>query len=299
MNRLNALRSFVQVVESGSFTKAALAQQCHKATISEQIAQLERNLGVRLFTRTTRAVVPTEEGMAYHQKVIAIMTALDEADTTLGNRTQVPSGRLKVEMPVGIGRMVIVPEMRTFLDRYPQIVIDLSCSDRITDLVKEGVDCAVRAGSLPDSNLVARCIGDVPFILCAAPWYLERRGRPMHPHELERHELVGYRNLTTHEVSPLKLTRDSETVELHVPMRMVTTDSATVLQAGLAGIGIVHVSAYVAAHYLDSGELIRVLPDWQGRGIPLSLISPTTRHRAARVQVFMDWAHELLVRYLS
>ena len=299
MDRFDAMRAFVQVLESGSYTKAALQLNLHKATVSQQIQQIEEKLGTRLFTRTTRSVTPTEEGMAYYQHACNILQQMDEVETLLRKGTSAPAGHLRVDVPVAMGRLVFAPEIRNFLERYPKITIELGCSDRAVDLVHEGVDCALRGGQLPDSRLSARRVGDLRFVLCAAPNYIEHVGLPETPEDLARHHQIGYVLASTGKLRPVTLIRDGRKTEFDVPARFLTTDSAAALSAGLDGLGIIVLAEFVASHYLASGALVRVLPGWSCPSLPLQLVTPTTRKRAARVQAFMDWAHALLLRRMG
>lgn len=299
MDRFDAMRAFVQVLDSGSYTKAAQQLDLHKATVSQQIQQLEDKLGTRLLTRTTRSVLPTEEGLAYYQHACSILQQVDEVETLLRKGSSAPAGHLRVDVPVAMGRLVFAPEIRSFLDRYPRITMDLGCTDRIVDLVSEGVDCALRGGPLPDSRLTARRVGDLRFVLCAAPRYIEQHGLPAAPEELSRHHQIGYVLASTGKVRPVILARGGHKAEFEVPARFVTTDSAATLSAGLDGLGIVVLAEFVASHYLTSGALVRVLPGWSCPSLPLHLVTPTARKRAARVQAFMDWAHALLSRRLG
>jgi LysR family transcriptional regulator for bpeEF and oprC len=299
MDRFDAMRALVQVVESGSYTRAALQLNLHKATVSQQIQQLEDKLGTRLLTRTTRSVTPTEEGVAYYEHACAILQQVDEVESRLRKGTSAPAGHLRINVPAAMGRLVFAPEIRGFLERYPRITIELGCTDRAVDLVQEGVDCALRGGQLPDSRLSARRVGDLRFALCAAPHYIERHGLPSTPEDLTRHTQIGYVLASTGKVRSVTLMREGLKVEFDVPARFQTTDSAAALSAGLDGLGIVVLAEFVASHYLTSGALVRVLPGWQCPALPLQLVTPTTRKRAARVQAFMDWAHALLLRRLG
>jgi LysR family transcriptional regulator, regulator for bpeEF and oprC len=299
MDRFDAMRAFVQVVASGSYPRAAQQLNLHKATVSQQIQQLEDRLGTRLLTRTTRSVAPTAEGLAYHQHACAILQQVDEVETMLRKGTSAPAGHLRVDVPVAMGRLVFAPEMRAFLERYPKITIELGCTDRAVDLVQAGVDCALRGGQLPDSRLAARRVGDLRFVLCAAPHYIELHGLPDTPDDLARHHQIGYVLASSGKVRPVTLRRDGRDFELDVPARFVTTDSAAALSAALDGLGIIVLAEFVASHYLTSGALVRVLPGWQCPSLPLHLVTPTTRKRTARVQAFMDWAHALLLRRLG
>jgi LysR family transcriptional regulator for bpeEF and oprC len=299
MDRFDAMRAFVQVLESGSYTKAALQLNLHKATVSQQIRQLEDKLGTRLLTRTTRSVTPTEEGLTYYQHACTILQQVDEVESMLRQGASAPAGHLRVDVPVAMGRLVFAPEIRGFLERYPKITIELGCTDRAVDLVQEGVDCALRGGQLPDSRLSARRVGDLRFTLCAAPHYIEQHGLPQTPEDLARHCQIGYVLASTGKVRPVTLQRDGHTLEFDMPARFVTTDSAAALSAGLDGLGLIVLAEFVASHYLTSGALVRVLPGWQCPSLPLNLVTPTTRKRAARVQAFMDWAHALLLRRMG
>jgi len=299
MDRFDAMRAFVQVLDSGSYTKAALQLNLHKATVSQQIQQLEDKLGTRLLTRTTRSVAPTEEGLAYYQHACSILQQVDEAETLLRKGSSAPAGHLRVDVPVAMGRLVFAPEIRSFLERYPKITIELGCTDRIVDLVQEGIDCALRGGALPDSSLAARHVGNLRFVLCAAPRYIEQHGLPQAPEDLALHQLVGYVSASTGKLRPLALETEGCKVELDAPARFATTDSAAALSTGLDGLGIVVLAEFVASHYLSSGALVRVLPGWRCPSLPLHLVTPTTRKRAARVQAFMDWAQALLLRRLG
>lgn len=299
MDRLDAMRAFVQVVDSGSFTRAAAQLNLHKATVSQQVQQLEDRLGTRLLTRSTRSVLPTSEGWVYHQHARSLLEQVDAMEATLRSGGRAAAGRLRVDVPVTLGRLVFAPEVGRFLERHPRISLEMSCTDRNVDLVQEGLDCAVRGGRLPDSSLAARRVGGLRFVLCAAPHYIERHGLPATPQELVGHQQVGYLMASTGRLRPVTLQRDGQTQEVEVPARFITTDSAAVLTAALDGQGLAVVAEFVASQHLGSGALQRVLPAWCCPSMPLQLVTPSRRHRAARVQVFMDWAHQLLARRLG
>ena len=259
MDRFDAMRAFMQVVDSGSYTRAAQQLNLHKATVSQQIQQLEDKLGTRLLTRTTRSVTPTAEGLAYYQHARTILDQVDEVEAMLRKGTSAPAGHLRVNVPVAMGRLVFAPEMRGFLERHPRLTIELGCSDRAVDLVQEGVDCALRGGVLPDSQLSARRVGDLRFVLCAAPHYIDNHGLPATPGDLVDHQQVGYVLASTGKLRPVRLQREGQVAEHDVRARFVTTDSAAALSAGLDGLGLVVLAEFVASHHLTSGALVRVL----------------------------------------
>ena len=299
MDRFDAMRAYVQVVECGSFTKAAQVLALHRATVSLQVQQLEQRIGARLLTRTTRAVAATVEGQAYCRRACAILQQVDEAEAALRMGRGSPIGKLRVKVPVALGRVVLMPEIRSFLRRYPRISLELGCTDRSVDLVKEGVDVARRGGDLPDSTLVCRRLGDVPFVLCAAPRYLDEHGLPAQPEDLAQHGRIGYRAAGRGELGALRLARDGRCQQVDVPTSLVTNDSGALLSAGLDGIGLIQVAEIVARPHLASGALVRVLPDWHCPSLPLQLVSPTTRQRTARVQAFMEWVQGVLARRMG
>lgn len=286
-------------MDAGSVTRAARQLDLHKATVSQQIQQLEERLGVRLLTRTTRSVAATAEGLAYYPQALAILQQVDEAEAMLRIGAGAPSGHLRVNVPVAMGRLVFAPEMRVFLERHPRLSLELGCSDRSVDLVREGVDIVLRGGELPDSQLSARPVGALRFVLCAAPNYIDRHGLPDSPADLARHHQIGYLLASTGRLRPVRLERDGQVVEQEVPARFVTTDSAAALSAGLDGLGLIVLAEFVAAHQLASGALLPVLPGWRCPSLPLHLVTPSARKRTARVQVFMDWAQALLRRRLG
>lgn len=299
MDRFDAMRAFVQIVDSGSYTKAAQQLDMHKATLSQQIQQLEAQLGARLLTRTTRSVAPTPEGRAYYQHAGAILQQVDEAEAAVRKGSTAPAGHLRVNVPVAMGRLVFAPEIGAFLQRYPGLSIELGCSDRAVDLMQEGIDCALRGGALPDSRLAARPLGNLRFVLCAAPRYIDDHGLPQTPDELPRHRQVGFIQASNHKLRPIRLQAGASVIEHEVPARFVTTDSAAALSAALDGLGLVVMAEFVASQHLSSGALVRVLPEWQCPSMPLNLVTPSARKRALRVQVFMDWAQAMLTRRLG
>jgi LysR family transcriptional regulator for bpeEF and oprC len=287
------------VVDAGSYTGAARQLDRHKATVSQQVQQLEERLGVRLLVRSTRSVAPTAEGQSYYTQAVAILQQVDAAEALLRSGAAAPAGHLRVNVPVAMGRQVFAPELRGFLERHPRLTVELACSDRTVDLLREGVDVALRGGRLADSGLAARPVGALRFVLCAAPRYIDRHGLPATPDELGRHHQVGYLLASTGRLRPVRLQRDGHDVEHEVPARFTTTDSAAALGAGLDGLGLIVLAEFVAAHHLGSGALLQVLPGWRCPPLPLHLVTPSARRRAARVQAFMDWAQPLLQRRLG
>lgn len=299
MDRIDAMRAYAQVVESGSFTRAANALGLNKGSLSRAVLGLERHLGARLLDRTTRSVAPTPEGLAYYRRACEIVRRIDDAEAQAAASRASPAGRLRVEVPVALGRLLLIPEIRGFLERCPRIALEIGCTDRSVDLLAEGVDCALRGGALPDSSLVARSAGAVPFVLCAAPRYVGEHGLPAAPADLAQHRQIGHLPLGQRVAAEIQLERDGQAVVAALPSRFVTNDSGAVLAAGLDGLGLIRVARFVAEYHLASGALIEVLPGWRCRALPLHLVAPTSRMRTARVQAFIDWVVPLLARRLA
>lgn len=295
MDRIDALRSLVQIFDSGNYTAAADALRLHKSTISQHVHALERHFGVRLFTRTTRSLTPTPEGHSLHAHALQILQRMDEAERALRPIRSTVKGHLRIESPVALGRHVIAPALPDFLGRYPGLTVELGCVDGRVDLIRQGVDCAIRSGELPDSTLACRTLGAIRFGLYASQAYAQRAGLPVEPHDLMRHAMVVYRSTGAPRPETLALWRlGASRGPVLVPLSgcSSTTDSACALQWILAGGGIGMLSEFVAGSVGSS--LVRVLPEWRGPTLPLHLITPGTRLRLVRVQAFLDWAEETL-----
>ena len=181
MDRFNAMQAFARVVETGSFTKAAETLHMSKTSVTQLVQQLEARLRVRLLNRTTRKVNVTADGAAYYERVVKLLADMDDADTSLSNASALPRGRLRVDIPSPLARMIVVPALPEFHARYPDIQLDMGVSDRMVDLIDDGVDCVVRGGELTNLSLMARRVGDLSLGVYAAPGYLESAGVPSHP----------------------------------------------------------------------------------------------------------------------
>src|SRR6185369_4018657 len=188
MDRLSAMQVFVRVVETGSFTKAADSLAMPKPTVTKLVQGLESHLRAKLLNRTTRRVTVTSDGAAYYERAVRLLGDLDEMDASLSSAQAATRGRLRIDVGSSAARLIIIPALPDFHARYPDIQLDLGVGDRPVDLVSENVDCVVRGGELHDQSLVARRIGEIQFITCAAPSYLARHGVPTHPSDLERSE---------------------------------------------------------------------------------------------------------------
>ena len=293
VNKLQAMEVFVQVVDAGGFSRAADNMQLPKATVSTLIQQLEAALSVKLLHRTTRQVTVTADGAAYYERCLQILTDVKEAEESLSRTRLSPSGRLRVDAPTGLTSSILIPALPAFFDRYPDIVLELGSSDRPVDLIEEGVDCAVRGGALGDSALIARRVGVLNMVTCAAPAYLEKYGTPQHPRELERHRCVNYFSAKTGKIYDWDFTRDGERIQLPLPGVVALNDSNAYVEAGLAGLGVVQMTDYLLMDHVRAGRMTQVLQDWVSDPIPINIVYPQNRHLSTKVRVFVEWVAEL------
>ncbi|KAF1014754.1 MAG: HTH-type transcriptional regulator DmlR [Stenotrophomonas maltophilia] len=298
MNKLQAMAVFVQVVDAGGFTRAAETLKLPKATVSTLIQALETSLAATLLNRTTRRVSVTAEGAAYYERCVRILAEVRDADDSLSRTRLRPSGRLRMDAPTGLANDVLVPALPDFLARYPEIQLELGCSDRQVDLVEEGVDCVIRGWrQLADSNLVARRIGTMQYATCASPGYLQAHGRPLHPHDLVQHRCINYFSVRSGRAFDWYFARGSERLQFALPSQMALSDSYAYTAAGAAGLGIVQMARFLMDAMIADGRLLPVLEDWTKEPLPIHVVYPQNRHLSAKVRVFVDWAAALFAAH--
>jgi LysR family transcriptional regulator for bpeEF and oprC len=297
MDQIQAMRIFVRVVEAGTFTRAADSLSLPKATVTKHVQALEERLRVKLLNRTTRRVTVTPDGAAYYDRTVRLLTDLDDIEASMTNARANPRGRLRVDVGTAVAQLLIIPHLAEFHARFPDIQVDLGVSDRIVDLIGDNVDCVVRGGELTDQSLVARRIGNVEFITVASPGYLERRGTPSHPREIEeKHNSVLYFSPHSGRNYPLEFRRDNEAIDLSGPCQLRVNESNAYLTSLLAGLGIGQVTGVQAEPHLQSGALVRLLPEWSQPLLPVYVVYPPNRHLSAKVRAFVDWTAELFQR---
>ena len=297
INKLQAMEVFVQVVDTGSFTRAAEILQLPKATVSTLVQSLEGSLSAKLLHRTTRLVTVTTDGAAFYERCLRILSDVRDAEESLSRTRLSPSGRLRVDVSTGLASEVLVPALPAFFERYPDIMLELGSTDRPVDLVEEGVDCAIRGGELWDTNLIARRVGIINFLTAAAPAYLDRYGVPRHPRELERHRCVNYFSAKTGKTYEWDFRRGDERIE--IPMRGVIAlnDSNVYVQAGLAGLGVIQMTDYQLRPHVATGRMIQLLPEWTSDPLPVHIVYPQNRHLSAKVRVFVEWVSDLFASH--
>lgn len=297
MDQLAAMRAFVRVVESGSFTRAADILALPKATLSKQIQQLETHLSTRLLHRTTRQVTVTPDGAAYYERALAILTDVDELDGSLSTNLTCPRGRLRIDISPSLATGILMPALPDFFARYPEIHIDIGCTDRPVDLVGENVDCVIRVGEIRNSSLIARRIGELNFAAAAAPSYIARHGEIQHPKDFEKdHVMVRYFSATTAHYYAFDFIRGAEEVEVLGRYSVALNDGNAYISAGLSGLGVILCPIFMMQEHLDAGTLVRVLPEWHTQPMPIHVVYPPSRHISNRLRVFVDWVAELFAR---
>ncbi|MFJ3486771.1 LysR substrate-binding domain-containing protein [Pseudomonas sp. NPDC090202] len=296
MDRFDAMQAFARVVQTGSFTKAAMTLHMSKTSVTQLVQQLEARLRVRLLNRTTRKVQVTAEGAVFYERVLGLLADLDDAETSLTGAAAVPRGRLRVDVPSPWASHILIPALPAFHARYPEIRIDLGVSDRVVDLIDENVDCVIRGGELTDQSLMARHIGDLQLGVFAAPGYLQRAGVPEHPQALENadHRIVGFRWARTGRLFPIVMSREGETLEVQGQYALAVDDGNAYLAAGLAGMGVLWLPAYMADGPVSRGELLPLFTDWRLQPMPMYLAYTPKRHVSLRLRVFIDWVVELM-----
>lgn len=299
MDRFAAMQAFARVVESGSFTKAAETLHISKTSVTQLVQQLEARLRVKLLNRTTRKVNLTADGALYYERVLRLLDDLAEAETSLSGASAVPRGRLRVDVPSPLARMILMPALPAFHARYPEIQIDMGVSDRIVDLIGEKVDCVVRGGELTDQSLMARRVGDLQLGVYAAPSYLQRLGTPAHPRELEdsQHRIVGFLWARTGKALPYAMHRAGESIHIQGRYVLAVDDGNAYLAAGLAGMGVLWLPAYMSAPHVAQGELLPLFEEWRLDPMPLYVAFPPNRHISIKLRVFIEWVAELMVQH--
>lgn len=298
MDRFDAMRAFVRVVEAGSFTRAAQTLHLSKTTVTQLVQQLEARLQLRLLHRTTRKLNVTEDGAAYYERVVKILAELDDIEAGLPGASQAPSGTLRVDVPSPFASRILVPALPDFHARYPDIQLDMGVSDRMVDLIGDQVDCVVRGGELGDQSLAARRIADLSLGVYAAPGYLARAGTPLHPEQLHAsgHRIVSFRSARTRNPYPYVLQRGAERVKVAGRHVLAIDDGNAYLAAGLAGLGVLWLPDYMAAPHVARGELAPLFEDWRIEPMPLWVAFPPNRHISRKLRVFIDWIVELMAR---
>ena len=291
MDRLDRMQLFTRVVERRSFAAAASDLGLARSTVTEAIKQLEGDLGVRLLERTTRHVMPTLDGRAFYQRCLAILAEVDEAENIF--RDAQPRGLLRIDAHGFLSRTFLLPRLDEFLRRYPLLDLQIGQGDRLVDLVREGVDCVIRAGEIDDSGLIMRRLGTITEITCASPGYIEGYGMPPSPDRLDGHIAVGFISSRTGHVMPLEFLVGDAVRYVTLPCRLTVNNSDTMVDLARRGFGLIQAPRYRLQQDIDDGSLVEVLADFPPTPTPLSVLYPQNRQLSPRVRVFIDWIADI------
>ena len=288
MDKLRGIQTFIEIAERGSLTAAAAALNTSLPTTVRRLAELEENLGVRLFNRTTRRIHLTDEGHRYLVICKVAIGQLEEAEEALFNAKAIPAGKLVVTAPVLFGRLHVAPLITQFMRAHPELTVDLLLLDRNSDLIEEGVDVAVRIGHLNDSNLHGMQVGVLKRVLCASPEYLEINGTPRHPDSLNEHTLIRFSGRSV--LSEWQFSDSGQTFTVRQPPRFTTNSVDAAINACRDGLGICAFLSYMVQASIKEGKLRRILRRFETDPIPITMLYPHTKLMSARVRAFIDFA---------
>jgi DNA-binding transcriptional LysR family regulator len=291
MDRLALMASFRRVVELASFSAAARDLGLSNAVVSKHVALLEAHLGARLINRTTRRLSVTEAGQAYYARTIRLLEDLAEAEETVGRMQGAPRGTLKVNAPMSFGIQHLAPILPDFLERYPEVTLELNMNDRFVDMLEEGFDLALRIRSgLPDSRLIAQKLAAARRLVAAAPAYLARRGMPRRPADLAHHDCLIYSLTESPELWDFQ--GPEGMVSVAVQGRLKVNNGQALRDAALAGLGIVRLPVFSLGAELARGKLVPVLPGFKVPDHQLYAVYPSNRHLAPKLRAFVDFLAE-------
>ena len=288
MQNIQQMVAFATAARNGSFAKAARELSQTPSTIAKSIGRLESQLGVTLFHRTTRQVSLTADGQQLFSQCQRILDEVELLRSAAAGARGEPSGLLRIEAPLTYGKRVVLPVLAKLLERHPRLRIDARLSDQVSDVIREGLDAVIRTGTLSDSRLVARQIGQQSLVVCASPAYLERHGTPRIPADLGQHQCLLFRMPSSGRDRPWQFRIDGDIVEVQPDSRLRLGDGEALVDAAIAGLGIAQVPDYMAADAHGAGRVVEVLREFRAPPIPISVVYPTSRMLPPRVRVLID-----------
>ncbi len=291
LDKLEAMKAFCKIVETGSFKQAAEILGVATTTLSGQIQNFEQQLGVKLLHRTTRKVSATADGLQYYQQISPLLAEIDEINQAMQGQSQL-AGNLIVEMPSPVADYLIVPNLPTFAAKYPNLRLEIGSSERVVDLVKDGVDCAIRGGMIADESLVAKVIGQMPFCLCATPEYLAKMPEIKVLDDLHAHRYLSFKFAATGKLDRVRLAGGTP-APIATPVQTFN-NAQTYFQAVLAGLGIANVPKVFAQPHIAAKRLRPILPDIELMAMPMSFVYPQSKFTPKRVKVFAEWVEQLV-----
>lgn len=285
------LRTFVAIIDEGSFSAAARRMGISRSICSKYINDLEKDLGARLLTRTTRSVSPTALGLEYSQRVREALSLMDAANEGVRSASAHPSGALKIGAPVGYTLKILQPHILRFTEEYPEIQLELVLEDGFSNLVGDSFDAVIRIGNLEDSTLHARKLDEAEILLVASPGYIASKGTPQHPADLLQHDCLHYTNLRTTGAWPLR--RDGQVMFQRVQPVFATNNSQLLHQMALSGRGVTLMPKFAVTDDLDTGRLVALMGDYRLPAIPIHLVYPTGKLMTAAMRSFLEFITRL------
>ncbi|WP_410952064.1 LysR substrate-binding domain-containing protein [Pseudomonas sp. S1(2024)] len=295
MESLNGILAFVKTAESLSFVSAARAMGISASAVGKNVARLESSLKVRLFQRSTRKVSLTAEGQLFYERCRRILDDLQDAEAMLSHAIQAPRGRLRVSLPT-IGYRFLLPLMPAFRKAYPEIELEMDFNDHLVDLIDDGFDVVIRSGGLADSKLMSRKLGPFRFVMCAAPTYLARKGRPQTLADLERHDCLRYRFVTTGKIMDWSLGADPEITQLRLPTVLTLNNMEAMLMAAVDGHGIAYMPDFLVRESVRTGALESLLDAHTSDQGQFWALWQSSRHLSPKIRVFVDFIAERLFK---
>ncbi|SNT00001.1 transcriptional regulator, LysR family [Noviherbaspirillum humi] len=288
MSGFSRFLAFACAARHRSFARAGRELAVTPSTVAKRIGGLEQELGVKLFHRTTRQVTLTVDGEVLYARCEKILADIGELENLAAGANAMPRGELRLNLPITYGKRVVMPVLTRLLRTHPELRADVRLSDQQCDLIKEGMDAAVRIMPLVDSRLASRQVDEQALILCASPAYLQEHGRPSHPAQLHGHGFIVFRNPTSGRERPVQLQAAGEVLDLHPAYRMIVDDGEGMVQAARHGAGLTQVPDYMAAEEMARGRLVEVLADFRPPAMPVCVVWPGNRLMPARVRAFID-----------
>jgi len=288
MDTLDGIKTVIAVVETGSFTAASERLGMSKALVSKYIGEVEDSLGVRLLNRSTRRLALTEAGQRYYDSALPLLEEFEEMVDSVTGEQSSPRGLLRISVPVTFGEMSLAPLIPKFLNQYPDIGVDLQLSDKMIDMLEEGIDVVIRIGSVDDSSLIAKHIQTLPLVLCASPEYIKSHGRPKLPEELAQHQCIVDSNFRIGKHWPI-ICPNNITTSVEVNSRIMANSPRAVKEIALAGGGIGMIPRFIVQDSLDDGRLEEILPTYRTLEFGLFAIYPHRRYLSRKVRCFIDF----------
>jgi DNA-binding transcriptional LysR family regulator len=299
MDSNETLKRFIRVAELASFTKAAESLSLPKASVSLAIQQLETRLQTQLFHRTTRKVQLTPDGQLFYEKSKDVLSEIEELETLFISDDKQIAGVIRVNMSHPMARHLVIPALPEFLQRYPQLSIDISSEDRKVDLISEGYDCVVRTGNVEESGMIMRKIGEMQQTNFASPAYLAEYGEPHSIEDLHKHYLIHYQTSSNKRFDAFEYSLNGQTQSYKMQSRICVNNTDAYRAACAAGLGIMQAPRFGAHELLKSGDLVEILPRFTAPTMPVSILFPHRRNLSKRVRIFMDWLSEIIKQQLT